>query len=739
MHNLALRYYNGEGTEKDLEMAFHWFQKGAEKGDRGSMHNLAILYHNGEGIEKDLGMAFHWYQKAAEKGHRGSIHGLALLYHNGEGTEKDLGMAFHWFQKGAEKGDGGSMHNLALLYHNGKGTEKDLRMAFHWFQKGAEKGYGRSMHNLAFCYKNGVGTEKDLGMAFHWYQKATEKGHEESIHNLAFCYHNGEGTEKDLGMAFHWFQKAAEKGDEGSMDNLAFCYKNGVGTEKDLGMAFHWYQKATEKGHEESIHNLAFCYHNGEGTEKDLGMAFHWFQKAAEKGHGESMHNLALCYGNGEGTEKNLEKALYWHKITPDNFKINNLCKKCNQPYIDYKWCQQCNIKQFQQDFSKWTSKNKFIDKFIQEAQLNAKSNYEVLEWIPYNKLNDINYHDKGGFSEIYRAIWLDGPIDSWNFDEQQWNRWTKYEVILKNLNNSSSLSDKFLDEWKHHYNCQKKSFSKFIQFFGISQDPNNLNYVIIMSYAKKGSLKKCLANIVKFKWQTKLQLLKKIISGLKVIHESDLTHCDFHDGNILISDDYNEIYIIDLGLCKPIQNSDDKIDEVYGVLPYMAPEILRKKPYIPASDIYSFSMMMWEFTSGIPPFNNRAHDIQLILSICKGDRPEIIKNTPKCYIDLMKKCWDSDPSKRPNIVIIENTISEWLRSINEYYIRNGEDKQRYDVTNIDNQLKNDMYEFIKANRVLTQEQANISVLQTHPQAHYTSRLLTEILSECLDDYEIKI
>ncbi|CAB5395170.1 unnamed protein product [Rhizophagus irregularis] len=123
----------------------------------------------------------------------------------------------------------------------------------------------------------------------------------------------------------------------------------------------------------------------------------------------------------------------------------------------------------------------------------------------------------------------------------------------------------------------------------------------------------------------------------------------------------------------------------------------------------------MWEFTSGIPPFNNKAHDVELILGICEGDRPEIIKNTPKCYIDLMKKCWGSDPSKRPNIVIIENTISEWLRSINEYYIYNGEDEQdeqRYVVPNIDNQLKNDMYEFINANRVLTQKQANISVLQ---------------------------
>ncbi|PKY36832.1 hypothetical protein RhiirB3_421226, partial [Rhizophagus irregularis] len=85
-----------------------------------------------------------------------------------------------------------------------------------------------------------------------------------------------------------------------------------------------------------------------------------------------------------------------------------------------------------------------------------------------------------------------------------------------------------------------------------------------------------------------------------------------------------------------------------------------------------------------------------------------------------------------PNIVIIENTISEWLRCINEYYKSNGEDEQpRYEVFNIDNQLKNDMHEFIKANRVLTQEQDNISVLQTHPQAYY--------ITACLLKFYIKI
>ncbi|CAI2185707.1 1909_t:CDS:2, partial [Funneliformis geosporum] len=35
-------------------------------------------------------------------------------------------------------------------------------------------------------------------------------------------------------------------------------------------------------------------------------------------------------------------------------------------------------------------------------------------------------------------------------------------------------------------------------------------------------------------------------------------------------------------------------------------------------SDIYSFSIIMWEFISGISPFDNEAHDFQLSLDICK-------------------------------------------------------------------------------------------------------------------------
>ncbi|CAI2191354.1 328_t:CDS:1, partial [Funneliformis geosporum] len=66
---------------------------------------------------------------------------------------------------------------------------------------------------------------------------------------------------------------------------------------------------------------------------------------------------------------------------------------------------------------------------------------------------------------------------------------------------------------------------------------------------------------------------------------------------------------------------------------------VLRGQPYTLASDIYSFSMIMCELIFGIPPFNNKAHNLQLCLNICKGKRSKDIKNIPKCFTNLMKKC----------------------------------------------------------------------------------------------------
>ena len=46
------------------------------------------------------------------------------------------------------------------------------------------------------------------------------------------------------------------------------------------------------------------------------------------------------------------------------------------------------------------------------------------------------------------------------------------------------------------------------------------------------------------------------------------------------------------MGLCGEVGNIDST--KIYGVMPYVAPEVLRGKPYTQAADIYSFSMIMY-------------------------------------------------------------------------------------------------------------------------------------------------
>jgi serine/threonine protein kinase len=91
-----------------------------------------------------------------------------------------------------------------------------------------------------------------------------------------------------------------------------------------------------------------------------------------------------------------------------------------------------------------------------------------------------------------------------------------------------------------------------------------------------------------------------------------------------------------------------------------MAPEVLRGQAHSKASDVYAVGMIMWELSSGEPPFNNRSHNHHLIWDICNGVRPPILESTPQCWVELMKQCWDDDPDKRPTAREVWVALTDW-------------------------------------------------------------------------------
>ncbi|RGB28009.1 kinase-like domain-containing protein, partial [Rhizophagus diaphanus] len=191
------------------------------------------------------------------------------------------------------------------------------------------------------------------------------------------------------------------------------------------------------------------------------------------------------------------------------------------------------------------------------------------------------------------------------------------------------------------------------IRCYGLTKDPESNNFMMVMEYAENGSLRQRLNNSFNsMNWEEKLKILLKISNGLKNIHDKNLVHNDFHCGNILSGEINNVdffIYITDLGLCRPanVIPSQDKNKKIYGILPYVAPEVLRGKEYTQESDIYSFGIIAYEVCTG-PPYHNIAHNKILAISICQGLRPKSNYKIPQLILNIIKQCWDADPLKRP-------------------------------------------------------------------------------------------
>ena len=99
------------------------------------------------------------------------------------------------------------------------------------------------------------------------------------------------------------------------------------------------------------------------------------------------------------------------------------ICGECNEPGTGLKWCQPCNAKRFKENFKNWTSGYKDIDELIQHSQLNATNCMNCLEWIPFEKFENVTYIAKGGFGKIYKANWSEGKILNWDIENQEWNK----------------------------------------------------------------------------------------------------------------------------------------------------------------------------------------------------------------------------------------------------------------------------------------------------------------------------
>jgi serine/threonine protein kinase len=250
------------------------------------------------------------------------------------------------------------------------------------------------------------------------------------------------------------------------------------------------------------------------------------------------------------------------------------------------------------------------------------------------------------------------------------------------------SLKFNLMKLYRYHKCLQSRALT---DCFGITKDPTSCYMMFVMGIL-------CWRDIVDMLWS--------ISVGLNFIHKHG------HGGNILLESNLNSIdaKITDTGLHGPVDKQLSP-KQIYGVIPFVAPEIFDGNAPTKESDIYSFGMVMWMLSAGVRPYCDRPHDKQLIQKICLGLRPNVVDGTPPVFSSLMLQCLDANPSNRSTVSQLYEYLRNWITAICD----------DPDPSDLSNQF--DAVEEIKFSNL---EKSNFNTFTSHEKAFYFGRPLLD-------------
>ena len=102
------------------------------------------------------------------------------------------------------------------------------------------------------------------------------------------------------------------------------------------------------------------------------------------------------------------------------------------------------------------------------------------------------------------------------------------------------------------------------------------------------------------------------------------------------------------------------------------APEVINGLRYSKSSDVFSFSIILYEIITGETIYKDiRVFDLNVWNQIASGNlRPIIPDNINPNVRRLIERCWDRDPNNRPSFSEIFDKLSKdkdyWLDDIDE-------------------------------------------------------------------------
>lgn len=185
----------------------------------------------------------------------------------------------------------------------------------------------------------------------------------------------------------------------------------------------------------------------------------------------------------------------------------------------------------------------------------------------------------------------------------------------------------------------------------------------VVLEYLGGGTLKAMMADAQARRKRLAVtrvvRIALQVAQGLAYLHSKNIVHRDLKSDNLLFDAKKKVVKIADFGIARaaPTDKSMCRRTGTYG---YMAPEVLKERPYDHKCDIYSFGVVLWELFCCKNPFPFAGLQVEEVTSLVnQGVRPEIPCDCPPALAALMRQCWHNDPTQRPDMSRVVEVLQQ--------------------------------------------------------------------------------